>query len=92
MTKESRRGQTPPPNLPPWDWASRGGPSKCRPAIVGTNATLVVRVALSGPAAEMLPAYERGDGPLTASELGVVHRIAKKALPEGAVLNVKTLF
>lgn len=57
-----------------------------------TTETAVVHMALSKLAEEMLPAYEQDAGPLTARELASVRRVAKKALPKGKVLDVKSLF
>jgi hypothetical protein len=49
-------------------------------------------MALSKLAEEMLPAYEQDAGPLTARELAGLRRVAKKTLPKGKVLHVKSLF
>lgn len=57
-----------------------------------TTETAVVHMALSKLAEELLPAYEQDAGPLTARELASVRRVAKKTLPKGAVLDIKSLF
>ncbi len=61
-------------------------------AEMDTTETQVVHMALSRLAAEMLPTYEPDDGPLTARQLASVRRMAKKALPGGAVLDSQSLF
>ena len=65
---------------------------KALAAKLDTTETQVVHIALSKLAEEMLPAYEQDEGPLTARELATVRRAAKKALPKGKVLDVKSLF
>lgn len=57
-----------------------------------TTETQVVHMALSKLAEEMLPAYEPDDGPLTASQLASVRKIAKSNLPKGKVLDKQSLF
>ena len=56
------------------------------------SATQVVHIALSRFAAEILPAYERDDGPLTAAQLAAIRKRAKAAMPQGKVLSRRTLF
>jgi hypothetical protein len=65
---------------------------KALAAELNTTETAVVHMALSKLAEEMLPAYEQDTGPLTARELASVRRVAKKTLPKGKVLDVKSLF
>jgi hypothetical protein len=65
---------------------------KALAAKLDVTETQVIHMALSKLAEEMLPAYEQDDGPLTARELVTVRRAAKKALPKGKVLDVKSLF
>jgi hypothetical protein len=65
---------------------------KALAAELDTTETQVVHMALSKLAQEMLPAYEPDGGPLTARELAAVRKAAKKALPKGVVLDVKSLF
>lgn len=57
-----------------------------------TTETQVVHMALSRLAEELLPAYEADDGPLTASQLATVRKMAKPRLPKGAVLIKRSLF
>ena len=54
--------------------------------------TQVVHMALSKLAEEVLPAYERDDGPLTAAEVTAVRKRAKAAMPKGKVLDKQSLF
>ena len=54
--------------------------------------TAVVHLALSKLAEELLPAYEPDTGPLTVRQLASIRRAAKKALPKGQTLEVKSLF
>lgn len=65
---------------------------KALAAELDTTETAVVHLALSKLAAELLPAYEPDEGPLTARELANIRRAAAKALPKGKVLEVKSLF
>jgi hypothetical protein len=65
---------------------------KALAAELDTNETQVIHMALSKLAEEMLPAYEPDDGPLSARELTAVRRAAKKTLPKGKVVEVKSLF
>jgi hypothetical protein len=57
-----------------------------------TTETQVVHMALSKLAEELLAGYEPDAGPLTSRELASLRRVAKKALPQGEVLDVKSLF
>ena len=54
--------------------------------------TQVVHLALSKLAEEVLPAYEPDDGPLTATQLSRVSKLAKAALPVGKVIAKQSLF
>lgn len=54
--------------------------------------TLVVHMALSRFAEEMLPAYQPDDGPLTARQLAAMRKAAAQALPKGKVINRSRLF
>jgi hypothetical protein len=54
--------------------------------------TEVVHMALSRLAKEELPGYEPDDGPLKASELKAVHKLAQAALPKGRIVNKQSLF
>ena len=57
-----------------------------------TTETQVVHMALSKLAEEMLPAYEADDGPLTASQLTSVRKMAKSRMPKGDALDKQSLF
>lgn len=54
--------------------------------------TQVVHMALSKLAEEMLPSYERDEGPLTARQLASVRKAAKAGMPKGKVLDRQKLF
>jgi len=54
--------------------------------------TEVVHMALARLAKEELPAYEPDDGPLSASELRALGKIADAALPKGKIVKKQTLF
>ena len=54
--------------------------------------TLVVHMALSRFAEEMLPAYDPDDGPLTARQLAALRKAAARVLPQGKVVNRSSLF
>jgi len=53
--------------------------------------TMVVHIALSRFAKEVLPAYEADEGPLTPPYLGWLKRTAKAALPKGRTVRKKSL-
>ena len=53
--------------------------------------TMVVHLALSRLAKDVLPAYEVDDGPLTASDLAHLRKVAQPMLPKGKVLNTRSL-
>jgi hypothetical protein len=65
---------------------------KALAAELDTTETQVVHMAISKLAEELLPAYEQDAGPLNARELASIRRLAKKTLPKGKVLDVKSLF
>ncbi len=54
--------------------------------------TEVVHMALSRLAKDELPAYEPDDGPLSASDLKALAKVASASLPKGKVLEKKSLF
>jgi hypothetical protein len=56
------------------------------------NETMVVHLALSRLARELLPAYEPDEGPLKSADLDRVRNAAKARLPKGKVINTKSLF
>ncbi len=53
--------------------------------------TMVVHLALSRFAKEVLPAYEADDGALSGGELSWVREQARGKLPQGKVLSRKSL-
>lgn len=53
--------------------------------------TMAVHLALSRLAKDVLPAYEVDDGPLTASDLARVRKVAQPMLPKGKVLDTRSL-
>jgi hypothetical protein len=53
--------------------------------------TMAVHLALSRLAKDVLPAYEVDDGPLTASDLAHIRKVARPMLPKGKVLNTRSL-
>ena len=54
--------------------------------------TLVIHMALSKFAEDVLPAYEPDDGPLTAKQLSALRKDAANHLPKGKVLFREDLF
>src|ERR1039458_5669987 len=53
--------------------------------------TMVVHLAISRFAREVLPDYAADDGPLSASDLAWVRKTANPQLPKGKVLRSRTL-
>jgi hypothetical protein len=53
--------------------------------------TMVVHLAISRFAKEVLPAYEADDGQLTAGDIGRIRKAAKPMLPKGKVINTRSL-
>jgi hypothetical protein len=56
------------------------------------NETQVIHMALSKFAADILPAYEPDEGPLTAKQVRALRKDAAKHLPTGKVLSKEDLF
>lgn len=56
------------------------------------NETQVIHMALSKFAAEVLPAYEPDDGPLTAKQMKALRNDAEKHMPQGKTLSKDVLF
>ena len=54
--------------------------------------TMVIHLALSRFAKEVLPAYEADDGPLSAADMAWVTKTAKAQLPKGKIISKKSLF
>lgn len=53
--------------------------------------TMVVHLAISRFAKEVLPAYPADDGPLSASDITWVRKAAKSQLPKGKPLRSRSL-
>lgn len=53
--------------------------------------TMVVHLAISRFAKEILPSYEMDDGPLTTADINRTCKAAQPMLPKGKVLNKRTL-
>jgi len=53
--------------------------------------TMVVHLAISRFAKEVLPAYEMDDGPLTAGDIARIRKAAQPMLPKGKVLRKRSL-
>jgi hypothetical protein len=56
------------------------------------NETQAIHMALSKFAADVLPAYEADDGPLTAKQIKLLREQAAKQFPKGKVESRKYLF
>ena len=54
--------------------------------------TMVIHLAVSRFAKEVLPTYEADDGPLPPSYLAWLRETAKNRLPRGKVISNKSLF
>jgi len=68
------------------------GTLKALAAELGTNETTVIHMALSKFAADVLPAYEPDDGPLTAKQVQMLREDAARHMPQGKVLSRQRLF
>lgn len=53
--------------------------------------TMVVHLAISRFAKEVLPAYPADDGPLAAADISRVRKAAQSQLPKGKVLRSRSL-
>ena len=53
--------------------------------------TMVIHLAVSRFAKDVLPAYEADDGPLSATDLAAVCKTARHQLPQGKVLSKRSL-
>ena len=56
-----------------------------------TTETMVIHLAISRFAKEVLPTYEADDGPLSPSYFAWLKETAKSRLPKGKVINKKSL-
>ena len=52
--------------------------------------TMVVHLAISRFAKEVLPAYEMDDGPLTTGDIARIRKAAQTMLPKGKVLRKRS--
>jgi hypothetical protein len=57
-----------------------------------TSETMVIHLAISRFAKEVLPAYEADDGPLPPNYFAWLKETAKTRLPKGKVISKKSLF
>lgn len=53
--------------------------------------TMVVHLAISRFAKEVLPAYEADDGQLTAGDIARIRKAAEPMLPKGKAINTRSL-
>jgi len=60
-------------------------------AELDTTETMVIHLAVSRFAKEILPSYEADDGPLSSPYLAWLERVARKQLPKGKVIRRKSL-
>lgn len=64
---------------------------KALAAELDTTETMVVHLAISRFAKEVLPAYDADDGPLSPAYLAWLKETAKARLPKGKVISRKSL-
>jgi hypothetical protein len=64
---------------------------KALAAELDTTETMVVHLAVSRFAKEILPAYEADEGPHSSPYLAWLERVARKQLPKGKVIRRKSL-
>ena len=64
---------------------------KALAAELDTTETMVVHLAISRFAKEILPAYEADDGPLSSPYLAWLKGLARTRLPKGKVIRKKSL-
>ena len=65
---------------------------KALAAELDTTETMVIHLAVSRFAKEVLPAYEADDGPLSPPYFAWLKETAKTRLPKGKVISKKSLF
>ena len=68
------------------------GTLKALSAATDASETMVIHLALSRFAKEVLPAYEADEGPLTAADRAWVKKTAKAQLPKGKLVRRQSLF
>lgn len=64
---------------------------KALAAEMDVSETMVVHLAISRFAREVLPAYEQDDGALSAADIARVRRAASPLLPKGKVIRKRSL-
>jgi len=64
---------------------------KALAAELDTTETMVIHLAVSRFAKEILPSYEADDGPLSSPYLAWLERVAREQLPKGKVIRRKSL-
>lgn len=67
------------------------GTLKALAAATDASETMVIHLALSRFAKEVLPAYEADDGPLSAADLAWLKKTARAQLPQGKLISRKSL-
>ena len=60
--------------------------------MLGMSETNVIHLALVQLVAQIRPAYEADDGPLSSWQIAAVHEAARPFLPTGTTLSEKSLF
>ena len=65
---------------------------KALAAELDTTETMVIHLAVSRFAKEVLPAYEADEGPLSPTYVAWLRESAKARLPKGKVISRKSLF
>ena len=60
-------------------------------AEMDVSETMVVHLAISRFAKEVLPAYEMDDGPLATGDIARIRKAAQPMLPKGKVLRKRSL-
>lgn len=65
---------------------------KALAAELDVSETLVIHMALSKFASDVLPAYAPDDGPLTAKQIAALRKDAAAHLPKGRLISKQSLF
>lgn len=64
---------------------------KALSAEMDMSETMVVHLAVSRFAKEVLPGYPADEGPLSAEQIAWVRKLAKRRMPKGRVIRTKSL-
>ncbi len=64
---------------------------KALAAEMDVSETMVVHLAISRFARDVLPAYDMDDGPLTREDVARIRKAARPMLPKGKVLHKRSL-